>query len=96
MVRVCGGRHPAQAVLHGVFEILGEKPDLLVSGINYGENLSEGITISGTVGAAMEGASLGIPSMAVSLQLLDDGFYTYSETVDFTTAAYFTYILPNA
>ncbi len=85
------GGTPAQAVLHGVFEILGEKPDLVVSGINYGENLSEGITISGTVGAAMEGASLGIPSMAVSLQLLDDSFYTYSETVDFTTAAYFTY-----
>ena len=39
----------------------------------------------------MEGASLGIPSMAVSLQLLDDGFYTYSNKVDFSTAAYFTH-----
>ena len=83
------GGSPAQTVLHGVLEIIGEKPDLVVSGINYGENLSDGITISGTVGAAMEGASMGIPSMAVSLQLLDDGFYTYSETVDFSTAAYF-------
>jgi 5'-nucleotidase len=85
------GGTPAQAVLHGVLEIIGDKPDLVVSGINYGENLSEGITISGTVGAAMEGASLGIPSMAVSLQLLDDSFYTYSDTVDFSTAAHFTY-----
>jgi 5'-nucleotidase len=84
------GGSPAQTVLHGVLEIIGEKPDLVVSGINYGENLSDGITISGTVGAAMEGASLGIPSMAVSLQLLDDSFYTYSEAVDFSTAAYFT------
>jgi 5'-nucleotidase len=88
-VHAIGGT-PAQTVLHGVLEIIGEKPDLVVSGINYGENVSDGITISGTVGAAMEGASLGIPSMAVSLQLLDDGFYTYSETVDFSTAAHFT------
>lgn len=85
------GGTPAQTVLHGVLEIMGEKPDLVVSGINYGENLSEGITVSGTVGAAMEGASLGIPSLAVSLQLLDDSFYTYSDTVDFSTAAYFTH-----
>ena len=85
------GGTPAQAVLHGVLEIIGEKPDLVVSGINYGENLSEGITISGTVGAAMHGASLGIPSMAISLQLLDDGFYTYSDKVDFSAAAYFTH-----
>ena len=84
------GGTPAQTVLHGVLEIIGEMPDLVVAGINYGENLAEGITISGTIGAAMEGASLGIPSMAVSLQLLDDDFYTYSETVDFSTAAYFT------
>jgi 5'-nucleotidase len=85
------GGTPAQTVLHGVLEIIGEKPDLVVAGINYGENLAEGITISGTVGAAMEAASLDIPSMAVSLQLLDEGFYTYSETVDFSTAAYFTH-----
>ncbi len=84
------GGSPAQTVLHGVLEIIGEKPDLVVSGINYGENLSDGITISGTVGAAMEAASLGIPAMAVSLQLLNEGFYEYSESVDFSTAAFFT------
>ncbi len=85
------GGTPAQTVVHAIFEIIGEKPDLVVAGINYGENVAEGITISGTVGAAMEGASLGIPAMAVSLQLLDEGFYTYSETVDFSTAAYFAH-----
>src|SRR5215204_4023321 len=62
------GGTPAQTVLHGVYEVMKTKPDLVVSGINYGENVATGVTISGTVGAAMEGASLGIPSMAVSLE----------------------------
>ncbi len=62
------GATPAQAVLHGMLEVMGFAPDLLVSGINYGENLASGITVSGTVGAALEGASLGIRSLAVSLQ----------------------------
>jgi 5'-nucleotidase len=62
------GGTPAQTVLHGVLEVMKKKPDLVVSGINYGENVATGVTISGTVGAAMEGASLGIPSMAVSLE----------------------------
>ena len=60
------GGSPAQAVLHGALEILPNKPDLVVSGINFGENLGTGITGSGTVGAAMEAAGLGIPSMAIS------------------------------
>ena len=46
------------------FEIMPAPPDLVVSGINYGENLGTSITISGTVGAAMEGAGMGIPPMA--------------------------------
>ena len=43
------------------------KPDLVVSGINIGENLCEDVTYSGTVSAAMEGTLLGIPSFAISL-----------------------------
>ncbi len=43
------------------------KPDLVVSGINKGENLGDDITYSGTVSAAMEGTLLGVPSIAVSL-----------------------------
>lgn len=43
-----------------------KKPDLLVSGINKGENLGDDITYSGTVSAAIEGTLLGIPSIAVS------------------------------
>lgn len=49
------------AVLHGL-------PDLVVSGINKGLNVGDDVTYSGTVSAALEGALLGIPSIAVSLQ----------------------------
>ena len=48
------------------------KPDLVVSGINKGENLGDDITYSGTVSAAMEGTLLGVPSIAVSLAGRDD------------------------
>jgi 5'-nucleotidase len=84
------GGTPAQAVLHGIFEIVPRKPDLVVAGINYGENLGLGITVSGTVGAAMEGAASGIPALAVSLETALEHHLSYSEDVDFSTAAYFT------
>lgn len=85
------GGTPAQTVLHAVLEIMDTPPDLVVSGINYGENVGDGITISGTVGAAMEGASMGIPALAVSLQLADESDYIgYSTAVDFSAAAHFT------
>jgi 5'-nucleotidase len=59
---------PADCVHLGVGVIFGgKKPDLVISGINKGPNLGEDITYSGTVAGAMEGAILGIPSMAVSL-----------------------------
>jgi 5'-nucleotidase len=83
------GGTPAQAVLHAVYEILPGKPDLVVSGINYGENLGIGITVSGTVGAAMEAAGLGIPSLAISLETDQAHHLTYSTEVDFSAAAYF-------
>jgi 5'-nucleotidase len=84
------GGTPAQVVLHAVMEIMTEPPDLVVSGINYGENLGTSVTVSGTVGAAMEGAAFGIPSIAASLQLRDESYLGYSRSVDFSTAAYFT------
>jgi len=84
------GGTPAQTVLHGVYEVMKERPDLVVSGINYGENVATGVTISGTVGAALEGASLGIPSMAVSLEADPKYHLTYSEDVSFLVAAEFT------
>jgi 5'-nucleotidase len=84
------GGTPAQAVLHGIYEIMPRKPDLVVSGINYGENLGLGITVSGTVGAALEGAASGIPALAISLETALEHHLSYSEDVDFSTAAYFT------
>jgi len=85
------GGTPAQAVLHTILELMPEPPDLVVSGINYGENVGNSITISGTVGAAMEGAAMGIPSMAVSLQLSPgESFYANAPHIDFSTAAHFT------
>lgn len=84
------GGSPAQSVLHGVLEIIPQKPDLVVSGINYGENVGLGITISGTVGAAMEAASMGILALAVSLQTETQYHLSHSEDIDFSTAGYFT------
>ena len=81
---------PAQAVQHGVLEIMDEPPDLVVAGINYGENLATGITISGTVGAALEGAALGFPAIAVSLETPPNYHFSYSRDVDFSAAAHFT------
>lgn len=88
-VHAVGGT-PAQAVQHGVLEILERRPDLIVSGINYGENVGTGVTISGTVGAALEGAALGIPSLAISLETEAHHHFSHSTEVDFSTAAYFT------
>ena len=69
---------PADCVVLGV-HLLG-RPDLLVSGINIGVNLGLDLTHSGTVAAALEGTSLGIPSVAFSLD-------TSGEELDFTEAA---------
>lgn len=86
---------PAQAVQHGVLELADRLPSLVVSGINYGENTGNGVTISGTVGAALEAASLSIPAIAVSLQTPKDLHLSYSSEVDFSTAAYFTRLFGN-
>jgi 5'-nucleotidase len=62
----CNGM-PTDCVSLALYFLLREKPDLLVSGINAGGNLGDDITYSGTVMAAMEGATQGVNSMAVSL-----------------------------
>jgi 5'-nucleotidase len=84
------GGTPAQAVLHGVLEVMPHKPDLVVSGINYGANLGTGITISGTVGAAMEAAALGFRALAISLETATELHLSYSLEIDFSAAAHFT------
>src|SRR5918995_3798190 len=71
---------PTDCVNIAITQILQEVPDLVVSGINKGYNLGDDVTYSGTVAGAMEGALLGIPSIAVSLERTPD-------TYDFRPAA---------
>jgi 5'-nucleotidase len=84
------GGSPAQAVLHGMLEIMPKKPNLVISGINYGENVASGITISGTVGAALEAAGMGVRSLAMSLETGVEHHHSHSREIDFSTAAWFT------
>ena len=84
------GGSPSQSVAHGVLEIVPQKPDLVVTGINFGENLGTDVTWSGTVGAAIEAASLGIPGLAMSQQIFFDAWDRDPMSIDFTTSAYFT------
>lgn len=58
---------PADSVVVGANYVMDEKPDLVITGINQGVNISCDITSSGTVCAAFEAVSLGIPAIAVSL-----------------------------
>lgn len=71
---------PALAVRHALAVLTPNRtPDLLVSGINYGENLGNNITISGTLGAAFQGAAQGILSLALSRQTPIDHHYHYGD-----------------
>lgn len=71
-LRQIGDRHfalkgtPTDCVIMGVRKVLPQLPDLVLSGINRGQNMAEDVTYSGTVAGAMEGAILGIRSIAVS------------------------------
>jgi len=57
---------PTDCVYLALYEIVGRDTDLVVSGINWGWNLGDDITYSGTVAAALEGTLLGCPSFAIS------------------------------
>jgi 5'-nucleotidase len=58
---------PTDCVLMAIHHVLGgKKPDLVLSGVNRGQNAAEDITYSGTVAAAIEGTILGVPSIALS------------------------------
>jgi 5'-nucleotidase len=81
---------PAAAVLHAILELAPRRPALLISGINYGENVGADVTISGTVGAALEGAVNGVPSLAISQQTPKETHAQPSDSVDFTAAIHFT------
>lgn len=71
-LRKIGDKHfalrgtPTDCVIMGVRKLLPEPPDLILSGINSGANLADDVTYSGTVAGAMEGAMLGVRSIALS------------------------------
>lgn len=80
---------PASVVRHALQIFCRERmPDLLISGINYGENVGTSITASGTVGAAIEAASMGIPALAAALQVHPDDVLRHGEQ-NWTAAEYF-------
>ena len=58
---------PTDCVIMGVRHLMREaKPDLVLSGVNRGQNVAEDVTYSGTVAGAIEGTILGVPSIALS------------------------------
>ncbi len=58
---------PTDCVIMGVRHIMADRrPDLVLSGVNAGQNIAEDVTYSGTVAGAIEGTILGVPSIALS------------------------------
>jgi 5'-nucleotidase len=64
---------PVDCVKLAVNDIAGRQPDLVVSGINHGGNMSVCVHYSGTLGAAVEGCIIGIPSIGISLTDYTEG-----------------------
>jgi 5'-nucleotidase len=70
---------PTDCVNIAIAQVLKRLPDLVVSGINKGWNLGDDVTYSGTVAGALEGALLGIPSLAVSIRATRGDYdFTYA------------------
>ncbi|MDP1633005.1 MAG: 5'/3'-nucleotidase SurE [Caulobacter sp.] len=62
---------PTDCVMLASRELIeGVQPDLVLSGVNRGQNIAEDVTLSGTVAGAIEGMALGIPSIALSQSML--------------------------
>ena len=78
---------PVDCVRFADLGLLGERPDLIVSGINHGSNLGDDVTYSGTVAAAFEGLVLGLPAVAVSQQAGIGGMGYAGREFDFTVSA---------
>lgn len=72
---------PADCVKLAMLELLDERPDFVLSGINAGANTANNVLYSGTVAGAVEAAFFGIPSMAVSLQLSDELNFKMAGTI---------------
>ncbi|GHU05714.1 5'-nucleotidase SurE [Alphaproteobacteria bacterium] len=78
---------PTDSVFMAIHEVMADRPpDLVLSGINNGGNLAEDVYYSGTVAAAMEGAALGVPAIALSQRFAPGGSVRW-ETAEKWTAA---------
>ncbi|MDO9335619.1 MAG: 5'/3'-nucleotidase SurE [Caulobacteraceae bacterium] len=76
---------PTDCVMLGIRNLVeGAPPDLVLSGVNRGQNIAEDVTMSGTVAGAIEGMALGIPSIALSQAMLafHDEVKAYWETAE--------------
>lgn len=67
---------PADCVALGMLDLISERPDVVVSGINVGPNMGRDLTYSGTVSGAMEGAIFRVPSIAVSIGAFRNPVFT--------------------
>jgi len=81
------GGTPADTVILALYQLLPQKPDLVVSGINAGGNLGENLIYSGTVAAAQEAALHGVPSFAISLVGRDPEDFSGAGRVAYQVAA---------
>lgn len=81
----CSGT-PVDCVKLAIYEVLNRKPDLILSGINHGENSSTNVLYSGTMSAAIEGAMEGISSIGFSLA-------DYEPDADFQATKHYASIL---
>ncbi|NQS91269.1 MAG: 5'/3'-nucleotidase SurE [Chloroflexi bacterium] len=81
---------PALAVIHAIYELTERSIELVASGINYGENVGSCVTVSGTIGAALEAAEKGIPTLAISQEIEGLDYHDFSSKVDFSAAIHFT------
>ena len=79
---------PGDCVKIGINAILSEEeqPDIVISGINHGPNLGADILYSGTVSCAMEGAMLGVPSIAVSLASMSADYEDFKFSAKFVAS----------
>jgi 5'/3'-nucleotidase SurE len=86
------GGSPADAVMFGLSTVFkSEKPDLVVSGTNYGQNTSRIMNNSGTIGAALEAAETGVPAIAISNEV--GGDYSPDDLVEPNYAAASNYLV---
>jgi 5'-nucleotidase len=82
---------PVDCVRFAALGLVEFEPELIVSGINHGANLGDDITYSGTVAAALEGAVLGVPAIAVSQQSMKREMnFRLGREFDFDACASFT------